>query len=83
MVAVGKFGGGVVIEVRETNKYLDIDVNDLGAYIEDLFAEGTEPPKEAGVYLFKGKTRLYYGEWFHRGVFEPMGPVMVKGEKGE
>ena len=55
-VAIGCAGGGCLVEVVEPtdNHHVSADVNEYGGDLEDFFHKGTEPPKEAGLYLFEG-----------------------------
>ena len=69
-IAVGVNGAGVVLEVIETNTLFNTDLDSYGDFIEELFQDGTEPPKEAGIYLFEGTThRQFQDEWNHHGTF--------------
>ena len=68
-VTIGMFGGSCITKVIKSNPNFDTDLNDMGAYIEDLI-DG-KPPEKQGVYIFKGETFFmdsiddpeYYTEW--------------------
>lgn len=55
-VAIGYGGRGCIFEIMEPidNPKITADINEYGAYLNDFFDGGTEPPKEIGLYLFDG-----------------------------
>lgn len=54
IVAISCAGGGCVIKVLNGSEYIQEDVSEYGNNLDDLFYEGSEIPKEAGVYVFDG-----------------------------
>lgn len=60
--SMGKFyaGSGCVISYQgEDNQEVKEVVNEFAGSLEDLFYEGTEPPKEPGIYRFVGEARTH------------------------
>ena len=60
-VAIGKFGGGCVVDVIEIEdnhfKFRALaDLDEYGAYLDDLFHNGEELPVQPGVYIFDGRA---------------------------
>jgi hypothetical protein len=75
-IAIGIGGGFAVMEVITPNDYLMTDVKEYGQYPDDLFYNGSEPPKEPGIYIFDGVTHIHStggGEWWHKGEFKKVG----------
>lgn len=69
-IAVGEFGGAVVLSVIETNKLFTNDCEQFGDHCDELFYGGTCLPNEGGVYLFEGSTNKHFpNKWFHEGTF--------------
>ena len=68
-VVIGLGGGGCLLELIEptNNPEVKTDVDEYGAYLDDFFAEGTEPPTEPGIYMFNGAAHGYpHSDEFYR-----------------
>jgi hypothetical protein len=62
-IAIGHGGnGGCVVEIVELpDTRSEVDINEYSSWIDDLFYEGSQLPKEAGLYLFEGKATGFPG----------------------
>ncbi len=55
-VAIGLGGGGCIVEVIKGGQKTRAAADEYGGYLEDFFLDGTEPPKDTGVYIFDGNA---------------------------
>jgi len=60
-VAIGLGGGGCILEVIEGCPETKADADEYGGYLDDFFHNGTEPPKETGIYSFSGYAQGCWG----------------------
>lgn len=72
---IGLHGGSCITKVHETNRLFNVDLNDMGAFPEDLLSDdgcdGDKYPVNPGKYLFDGHTYDFNGlddhEWHTPG----------------
>jgi hypothetical protein len=53
-IAIGQFGGGIAVKLISGGWRAKEGLQEYGPYLDDLFYEGSELPKEVGIYIFKG-----------------------------